>query len=601
MFNIPQVKARYLLVASTVLFALWLLLVIGLRPEYLAATETSALAMINVLSPYYWIILVLFVVVCFFAFTSKVNPRWLHIILLSQFALMLFYTPFLIGGYSWSPDSLWHAGVAKYFPSIINGANYDLAQYCQTYPFSFGITYYTESLLQIDTVTYSLYVFPPICIVLFSSLAYLFISRLTNARNALISMLIALPTLHYIEPHVSPFATGTVLVLASFVLLTYKTRIAYALNLLVIAALVVTHPISPLFLGVYLAAILGVVFIERLLRALPLRSTSTTLSIKKEHQATWPYLAILLCFLTFFWLYWTMYVAAPNYSGVEAPVKKVLSLGFIDNLANAVEWTAGDQGFIYPQISQLSLSIYAIFLVGVFIISIVNIFKIFWVKSLTGIDYLRLRLSITALGSAVISYLLFSSSGERFLLGRGLIFLLIMSSICIATYLTYPKLSIRRTKILRVMSFAFLLVLVCSYPIVAYSKEAYNTFTAPAQEGLEFISKLDLANKTISMGYDQQLAAYVDLSKNLNLTGFPPNLAVQKPDYIVLRINSYYFLSMRYDLSFHNNTYTQLYNYLVNGSVEYIKIFSNSQFEVYQKQAIQPSTVCHSEIKQPSG
>ena len=600
MFNFLRIKARYLIIASTVLFVLWIMLVIGLQPAYLAATETSALAMINVLSPYYWILLVAFVAVCLLAFASKTNSRWLHIVLLSQFSLMLFYTPFLLGGFSWSPDSLWHAGVARYFPSIINGANYSLAQYCQTYPFSFGISYYAQSLLQIDTVTYSLYVFPPICIMLFSSIAYLFISRLTNPKTALMSMLIALPTLHYIEPHVSPFATGTVLVLASFVLLTYRTHTAYALNFMVIAALVVTHPVSPLFLGVFLTAILGVVFLEKILRALPFHSESKAPLTETHYHAAWPYLATLLCFLAVFWVYWTMYIAAPNYAGVEAPVEKVLNFGFVDNLANVVEWTAGGQGFIYPQISQLSLAIYGIFLICALIIFAVGAFKLFWRKLLTDLDHLRLKLSITALGSAVISYLLFSASGERFLLGRGLIFLVIMSSICIGTYITYPKLSTRKTNIMQAASVALLLALVCSYPVVAYSKEAYNTFTAPAREGLEFLSKLDLANKTISMGYDQQLAAYVDLSKNLNLTGFPPNLAVQKPDYIVLRINSYYFLSMRHDLSFHNNTYTQLYDYLVNGSVEYVKIFSNSQFEVYQKRTIQPPTVSHSTIEQPS-
>jgi len=94
---------------------------------------------------------------------------------------------------------------------------------------------------------------------------------------------------------------------------------------------------------------------------------------------------------------------------------------------------------------------------------------------------------------------------------------------------------------------------------------------------------LDLLNKTISMGYDQQLASYVDLTKTLNLTGFPPNLTYQHPDYIVMRINSYYFFSMRYYQSFSNNSYTQLQNYLDSNSSNYALIFSNGQFEVYQR------------------
>lgn len=590
--NLSQVKPKYLFFIGLALFCLWIFLIIGSRTQYLLATATDALAMVDVLFPYYWIILGSFAALCFLIVLTKDTPRWLQLTLLSQLAIMLFYTPFLLGGFSWSPDSLWHAGVAKYFPSIITGAEYgSLTQYCQTYPFSFGLTYSAQTLLNVDTVTYSLYIFPPICIILITGLAYLFISRLTNNATAFLSMLIALPTLHYIEPHVSPFATGTVLVLASLALLTYKSRLAYALNVVVIALVIITHPISPIFIGIYMFSILAVIFLEKFkLEKVRAFFTFRFLSFKdRDSKDSWFFIIILFLFLFFFWFYWTTYEAAPNYIGVDTPLSNILDLSFLGNILKALTWTTGGQGFIYPIISQLSLMIYGVFLVSVLLIFALVFFKMLRKnKSMTDSDYLRLRLSLMALGSAVVSYLLFSSSGERFLLGRGLIFLLLMSSICMATFLVQIKETNvhRYKKLIRIPNvalFVFILFLVCSFPVISYSKEAYNTFTPPAQEGLEFISTLDLSNKTISMGYDQQLASYIDLTKSLNLTGFPVNLTKQHPEYIVMRINSYYFFSMRYYQSFSNNSYTQMHDYLNSNSSNYALIFSNNQFEVYQK------------------
>jgi hypothetical protein len=82
------------------------------------------------------------------------------------------------------------------------------------------------------------------------------------------------------------------------------------------------------------------------------------------------------------------------------------------------------------------------------------------------------------------------------------------------------------------------------------------------------------------MSSDQQLASYVNLSKNLKLSSFPPKINDVTPEFIVLRINSYYLYSMRYDMSFHNNTFTRLRE-ILEGSPSYNRIYSNSKFEIY--------------------
>jgi hypothetical protein len=556
-----------LVLFSFFLFLLWLSLVILLRSPYDSAVLFDPLAMINSLFPYYWVILASFIGVCIFALTKKDSPRWLHIVLLLQLALMLYYTPFLIGGFSWSPDSLWHAGVANYLPSILAGANYPLAEYAQSYPFSFAITFGVERLFQVNVETYTLYVFPPICIALISSIAYFFISRITEKRTAFLSMLIALPALHYIEPHVSPFATGTVLLLSSFVLLTFRGVKFLALNIFLIVALVLTHPISPLFLGLY---IFGLIVFS-------LTGKATGKDLKHLRFE----FAVLVVGLGLFWFFWTYFVAAQNYIGITTPLDNVLSLNFLGKLSSSFEWTAGGQGFIYPQIGQLSLLIYGVFGALILLISTVNLFVV--IKNRRRIEpttRIQLHLAFTAIGSAAIGYLLFSSSGERFLLGRGLLFFLLMGAVCIASFINNRKFKVPRIpKLLAVVLIVFLAL---TFPVVAYSKEAYNTFTPDSKEVLVFLSHMDLTNKTISMGYSQQLASYVNLSEGFELVGFPPDLTVNKPDIIVLRLNYYYLLAMRYEFSFTNNSYTRAQDYLTN-CTEYKAVFSNDQSQIWLK------------------
>jgi hypothetical protein len=580
-------KPQTLAFISFFLFFSWIFLVLTKGPDYRILVRTDPLAMINVLFPYFWVILAALITVCLIVFIKRGSPLWLHVLLLVQLSLMLYYTPFLLGGFSWSPDSLWHGGIASYMPAILSGSKFSLTEYGHSYPVSFLVTYGVERLFSIDIFTYTLYIFPPICTALISGLAYFFTSRILDKRTAFLSMLFALPTLHYIETHVSPFATGTVLLLASLVLLTYKSAKAFAFSLLIILAATLTHPISPIFLGIYLICVLIVNFLFGK-KSVMLHSFWVSLKcfFKRKDLRTYSInsrifiVPLMFLFLVDFWLYWTIYVASPNYMGVDVPVSKVLDLSFLSNLINTVEWTTGGQGFIYPSISQLSLSIYAIFLVSIATIFLVNFFK--FLKNRKNVERsvpLRLTLTLTAIGSGVMSYLLFSSSGERFLLGRGLIFFLLMGSICIATYISANN--IKRPKIKIAVAFAFVLFLVFTFPVISYSKEAYNTFTPSADAGLKFLTnKIDLSNKTLSMTSDQQLASYADLTKGLNLIGFPPDLSYQQPDVVVLRINSYYLMAMRYDLSFNNNSYTNL-RYNLTEEQLYNHIYSNINFEVF--------------------
>ena len=99
-------RSEVIACVSSVVFFSWFFLAFSRMAEFQNLAGTDPLAMIDVLFPFFWIVLLAFVGVCFVAFVYASDNRLLHALLLSEFSLMLFFTPFLLSGFSWSPDSL---------------------------------------------------------------------------------------------------------------------------------------------------------------------------------------------------------------------------------------------------------------------------------------------------------------------------------------------------------------------------------------------------------------------------------------------------------------------------------------------------------------
>ena len=574
---------------SFILFLSWLLLISLEAGPYQNAAGLDPLAMINILFPSFWILMIAYVVVCFVAFTRIGENRLLHVLLLGEFSIMLFYTPFLLGGFSWSPDSLWHGGVASYVPDILSGSltgtRIAVLDYAQGYPLSFLLTYAVEHVLGMDVFTYTLYVAPPITIFLISTLSYFFVSRMVSARASFLSMLMALPCLHYIEPHVSPYALGTVLTLASLILLTYKGAKTLALSCVLVILLVMTHPISPIFLGIYMFASLIVILFFR-------RKTIAKPANELVRQS--PRIMLLFASLVAFWFGWTLTIAKAAYPAVGTSLGRILNPQFLIDLLSASEWTlsaGGGEQFVFSEISQLGLGIYAVFLFAVVVVFLRTFVK--FLRSKQEIEPVlprEMALALTALASAAMGLLLFASSGERFLLGRGLFFFLIFGSACIVANIV--RIDVKQSTMKNIFLFGSILLLVGTFPVVSYSKEAYNTFTPSADAGLRFIGHyIYLSNETMVLGFDQQLVSYVNLQygfqRGLGMSKFDEVLSrlsspASAPDLIVLRSNTYYMISMRLESSFTNNSYTQIRDALANNPL-YMRIYSNPDFEAYVK------------------
>ena len=562
--------------SSVLLFSVWAILILYLAPQYQNAAGNDPLAMIDILYPSFWIILLVFVGLCFLAFVQSDVPHWLHMLLLAQFALMLYYTPFLLSGFSWSPDSLWHGGVASYIPQILSGAPVALSDYAHAYPLLPISTYVVEQVFRVNIFVYSLYIYPVICTVLFSALAYFFAYRMFGSKAAFLTMLFTLPALHYVEMHVSPFSAGTIILLVALILSTYKSQLTISLSILTFFLLTIIHPISPLMLGAYFFSVFAVNFLFRRKNAEDVPSKLFFL----------PHLILIFTL----WVAWTTY-AMTIYIGVQTSVLNLLNFNFLSRIFYASEFTVGQGGFIYSWIQNLSLVVYAIIFVLIFtgrlpgISAIRDFFKkkfsflSFFRKKYSSLTYRRMSLTLAALIYAAGGFLLFLSSGERFLLGRGLLYFIFMGSMVIATYFVTQGSKYQRAK--KILALNLVVFLVCTFPVISYSKEAYNTFTPSANAGLQFLTdKIDLSQNSVSMTSSQQLASYANLSKGLDLVRFPPNLRAIEPDVIAMRINGYFLISMRNDLSFTNNSYTRL-DANLQGNPDYSKVYSNPQFEIF--------------------
>jgi hypothetical protein len=572
-----KVNSQVIAVLSVFVFSFWGVFVASIAPHYQAISGYEnaftegvfrGLAMIEVLFPEFWIILLFFAGICFITFRFFKDKSWLHMLLVGELSLMLFFTPFLLGGFSWSPDSLWHGGVANYIPDILGGSDPILTHYVQSYPFSFLTSFVGQQVLGIGVFNYTLYVYPLFCIVIIAELAYVFASRFLNHRLAFLSILMTLPAWHYFEGHVSPLSFGTIFVFIILILLTSNKRGAVALSLLFMIVLIATHPISPIVLGVFLfSAILANYFVK-------------VFSGDRDFTPKSSLLPIFL-FLAVGWFSWTVFQAMNQYAGVEIAVSNVFNFQFINRLIYASGFTVGSDSFIIPEIHQLSIAIYGILFV-VLLIGGREFVGVIRQRKELNFDLVQktLTLSLAAVIYAALGYLLFLSSGERFLLGRGLLFFLFMGFMVITSYFFVNNKRFERVK--SASAWLLILFLFCSFPVISYSKEAYNTFTPSANLGLEFIGEnLDLSNgRSISMAMDQQLASYVDLNQNFTMLRFPADLNLTSPDIIVLRINAYFAISMRYDLSFDDNRYTQLRGNLSRNS-NYNRIYANPDFEIY--------------------
>jgi len=568
-----RITKTHIAIASLIIFLVWIFYIESIAGTFQTIHNVDPLSMIDALFPYFWIILILLALLCIVCLCFDINSRGLHSLLLGEIALVLFYTPFVLSGFSWNPDALWHGGIAAYIPQIMKGpipTNIPLGTYAQSYPLSYVLTYSVEKITGLSLIAYGTYLYPFFIILLTALLGYIFLSRLFTPKIAFLSMLFALSSMHFIEEHVSPFSLGTVLVLGALVMLTIDGRLAQGLLFLLILFCVITHPISPISLGIFL---IPIVLLTMLKEKLGFTGSLNSINLRVSTKT--------VMFLVILWLGWTLYWSFSVYKSIGYTIDRILSLSFVSQIEHVSRFTSTG-GFYYQNISLLEETIYAIVAAFALITILINLYKLALHKKRNLTDFLGLLFSLLAILFAVFAYALFLSTGEQTLLGRGLIFYVFAGGVCMALLLQeVPKGGHKFFRPKSLLTIFLIMLFFVSYPVVSYSREAYNTFTPSFGQGLSFLSTIpNLNDLNVSMSSYQQLAAYVNLSKGLNYVNYSLPVNVSGANLWVLTVNSYFDNALRYSLSFQNNSYTQIKESLQTNTT-YDEIYSNPSFDVY--------------------
>jgi len=130
----------------------------------------------------------------------------------------------------------------------------------------------------------------------------------------------------------------------------------------------------------------------------------------------------------------------------------------------------------------------------------------------------------------------------------------------------------------------FVMFLTLSYPVVAYSIDAYTGFPESEGNGLKFLAnEADTAHKkTVILAGSAHLALY---SPHSIIEKYVSKDTITKADFVAFRSTGYYYRAMRFDLSFNDNLYTE-YLELVKNDDTFNNIYMNPTTEIFGKNRI---------------
>ncbi len=561
-----RTKTLVILILAVIIGVVYLLSIFLAYPIFQNTSLIDPLAEINSLFPLYYVAIALTALLGLACLIWRIENRYLHILLLMMFALMLWFTPYYLAGLVRVVDALWHVGVAMDIPLVLGGDPVAFSDYALAYPGSFIYHYSFLNIVGMEPISYMSNFFPLFFLLLFVLLCYLFLSRIFNEKVALLSMLVAIPGFHYIVMHPSPAAVASLLMLATLLLLTMRGTAATIMAIVAIIGSIISHPITPLVLSVFLAAALltSMVYSRRIGRA----------------QAE---LASMLVFCLLGWFSWLAFYSGLSWGEALRSLELQASGGY---LAGAP--------FIYGNIENLKRWIYILYAAaGMLAILYVAAPTYYqersirnWLSKLGGLNPGEAFMAISVPLLALLTLLMVAI--DPLLMARALTFVILALSCIIASVIVrLYRSGISKRTISAVM--IGLLFLTLSFPIIAYSDDAHKSLSMSEGMGLEFLAtEVPLDGKSIAMDAYYTLALYAEpiLSQTrfawiCPRTGEPPDLARIQPDLVVFPRTGYYFVAMRHDLSFEDNVYTQ--SKAILESSEYDRIYSSSTFEVYSK------------------
>lgn len=568
---------------SLILLMIWLIIINLSYSTFQNTRNTDALAEVKVLFPYFYIVIALFALLCIYVFWRRIDNKRLHIALLVEFALMLWFTPYLMSGFVREPDGLWYSGVSLNIQSVLSGISFRASEYAVGYPASFLFNRSALVITGTNVIDYAGWLYPLFYTVIFVFLWYIFASRFFNNRSAFLSGIIAIPALHYLKIHPSPQTLGVILILLTLILLiTHESIKCRVLGIVALLIMIITHPVSTILTVLFL----GVAYLPKFLfeKKKTIFSRKITIALIA--------IAVIAAFILFL-LFTSLGQSIIQY------IQRMLSYPLDRGFDLLLKFIVGSP-FIYPEIYLLNQLIY----IGYVIMAIILLFylvqssskpakrgiKTKIIDAIRKVGYKNGVLLTTALLYILLIIILVILTNAYVLIERGLSLFILLISLFISSNIikiqkssTNNKVKTKNNKYKTVCSTSIVLLVVLSYPIVSYSIDAYNSFPQSENYGLQFLtSDIPLNDKIITIGMPGQLSGYTKPPTNYAFTYKLQSISERQPDIIVFRNTDYFYMSMRRDLSFENNSYTRLYEE-VNSSKLYDKIYASETFKIFIK------------------
>ncbi|MGB2798579.1 MAG: hypothetical protein WBC82_01815 [Dehalococcoidia bacterium] len=457
-------------------------------------------------------------------------------------------------------------------PQVLDGDPVAFSGNAWLRPGSYIYHYTFLNTLGMEPTTYISLFFPLFCLLIFILLCYVFLAKFISHQVAFLSMLIAIPGLHYIQLHPSPHTIGALLMLTALLLLIRRGIASKVIAIMAIIAIIISHPTTPLLLSIFLAAAL----LTSLLYSRRIGRTQVALAS-----------ILLICFVG--WFLWFSFYHA-SLPAVATGLQWWYESATPWDLGAAQQYLTGTT-FIYGSIHNLNKAIYFLYaiaaIVGILYISVRTYLKRSgikdWISKIGGLKPSEAVMAISIPPLLILTFLL--AETHTCLIETGLTFIILALSCIIASVIARSDHFWVNKKIICSVVMIGLLFLTLSFPAVAYSIDAYSSFPKSEEAGLKFLAtSVPLGEKTIATNSGAQLALYLQspvegLERVDHTRRIKPDLTKIQPDIVVFRSTGYYLVAMRHDLSFEDNRFAEYSNFVESN--KYDRIYSSSTFEVY--------------------
>ncbi len=505
------------------------------------------LAELSSLFPLYYLSLAIMASLGVICFILRVKNKAIHVLILLLLAVMLWFTRYYLAGFTWEPDSARNLGVSLYIPEILNGFKFQYSSYGAEFPVSYILEY---TIFNATGASYETYfnLMPLINIIMFTILCYAFVSRLFSPLTAFLTTFVAMPGMHYIIFIMGAHTIGVLLLLTILVMVWKRGAAWRILTFALIPVIIITHPVSPLLLWVFLGAGLVVYMTRR----------------KSKIQIT---MAAMLVVCILGWFIWPTISVVSYPENIISPADSSFAEWFQgeqrnvlpQDLTTATQFAFG-RAFIYESIFNINRIIYLLYgllsvTAVVFVLARTWRQKISWkhfMRRLGGMTRKQLFMILSLMVLVLLAILL--SQRTHDLIERALTFaILTMSAVFVSTLsIYYFRIKKNCRKIVAGGMTLILLFLTLSFPLVAYSIDAYSSFPASEKAGLEFVSdNISLSDKELICSFGQQIILFQPEVKSVRNAISPR--ALESGDVFVIRQTGYYYAAMRFDFSYEEN------------------------------------------------